>query len=377
MKIGIYGRVFLKPGSGIVRYSFELTQSLIKYGKGNDYVIYFKKGEVPKLDFKGKYSIREVDLPYFLWRTTLFTGTLDRDGIDVFHSMAYTVPLVPRWLRKTAIVSTFHGLHSEYFWHSLKENLYSVLNYRTAALFADRIIAVSGTLKKEIHEKYKKPLDEIDVTYFGVNEELKPLNESQKNRIFQYLRKKYGILGKNYVIYVGGGMAKNKNFGTILRAWSILKKKYQFTAPLIVTRVDMENVSDLLKELNLEESKDIIGLKWIDGKDLKYLYSCAILDVYPSTYEGLGFPIIEAMKSGTPVITSNVSAMPEAAGRAALLVRNPTDPAEWAEKIYKLFYDTKTRKRLISKGLVRAKRFTWKRVSDDVINSYKKSTRMK
>lgn len=373
MKIGIYGRVFLKPGSGIVRYSFELTESMIKYGKGNDYVIYFKKGEVPKLDFRGKYSIREVNLPYFLWRTALFTEILDKDGIDVFHSMAYTIPLVPRSLRKVAIVSTFHGLHSEYFWHSFKENIYSILNYRTASFFADRIIAVSETLKKEIHEKYKKPLDKIDVTYFGVNEDLKPLNKKQKKRTLPYLRKKYKIRSENYVIYVGGGMAKNKNFETILKTWSILKIKYHFSMPLIVTRVEMKSVSNLLKTLDLEEGKDIIGLKWIDSKDLKSLYSCATLDVYPSTYEGLGFPIIEAMRSGTPVITSNISAMPEAAGGAAILVKNPEDADEWARKIYILSKNKKLQTKLISKGIKHAKKFTWKVVVQETIKSYRAS----
>ncbi len=373
MKIGIYGRVLLKPGSGIVRYSFELTESLLKYAPDNEYTIYFRKGAVPKLKFKGKYKVREVSLPYFLWRTPLFTRILDRDGIDVYHSTAYTLPLVPRAMRKVAMISTFHGLHSEYFWHSLKENVYSLLNYRTAALFADRIISVSDKLRHEIHEKYGKPLSRIDVTYFGLNKDLKPLSGRKRSEVLGHLREKYGIRGSHYVLYVGGGMAKNKNFPTIIKAWGILKRKYGFSLPLIVTRVEMDPVKNLMEEEGLRDGEDIIGLRWIEGGDLKYLYACALLSVYPSTYEGVGFPIVEAMACGTPVITSNVSAMPEASGGAGLLVNDPMNPEEWANRILALSRNEKLRSRLIRMGLKRARRFTWKRVVADTIDSYRKA----
>ncbi len=120
-------------------------------------------------------------------------------------------------------------------------------------------------------------------------------------------------------------MASNKNTDTMLRAWSILKHKYNSTMPLVLTRVDMVKLAPRLKELKLEEGKDVIGLTWVYGKDLQLLYGCALLSVYPSIYEGLGFPIIEAMACGTPVITSRASALPEAAGGAALLVDKPAD----------------------------------------------------
>ena len=373
MKIGIYGRIFLKPGSGIVKYSFELTKHLLRNDKKNEYVIYVNKDHVPKLDFKGNYTVRKVNLPYPLWRTKLFTDLLDRDKIDVYHSMAYTLPLVPKSQRKVALVSTFHGLHSEYFNFSLKETAYWLLNYRTAARFADRIISVSDTQRHEIHEKYGFPLNRIDVTYFGVEKGLHPLNVKDRHTGPAYVRKRYKLGSSDYVIYVGGGMALNKNIDTILKAWSILKHKYGSTIQLVLTRVDMGKLAPRLKELDLEDGRDVIGLTWVYGKDLQLLYGCAILSVYPSIYEGLGFPIIEAMACGTPVITSKASALPEAAGGAALLVDKPADPEEWAEKIHGLSQNKRKRDLLRKKGLIRAKEFTWESVVKQTINSYNKA----
>ncbi len=375
MKIGIYGRIFLKPGSGIVKYSFELTRHLLKNDKKNEYVIYVNKNEVPKLDFKGNYTIRKVNLPYPLWRTKLFTDILDKDGIEVYHSMAYTLPLVPRSLRKVALVSTFHGLHSEYFNFSLKETAYWLLNYRTSARFADRIISVSDTQRHEIHEKYGFPLNRIDVTYFGVEEGLHPLNAKDRSTGPAYVRKRYNLGPSEYVIYVGGGMASNKNTDTMLKAWSILKHKYGSTMPLVLTRVDMTKLASLLKELKLEDGKDVIGLKWVYGKDLQLLYGCALLSVYPSIYEGLGFPIIEAMACGTPVVTSRASALPEAAGGAAVLVAKPTDAKEWAAKVYELSQNKRKRDTLRKKGFVRARGFTWEGVVKQTLKSYKKAAK--
>ena len=125
--------------------------------------------------------------------------------------------------------------------------------------------------------------------------------------------------------------------------------------------------------MGLRDGEDIIGLRWIEGGDLKYLYACALLSVYPSTYEGVGFPIVEAMACGTPVITSNVSAMPEASGGAGLLVNDPMNPEEWANRILALSRNEKLRSRLIRMGLKRARRFTWKRVVADTIDSYRKA----
>ena len=370
MRIGIYGKLLVKPGSGIVRYATELTESLVNNDKTNEYVIYLHRKDVKKLKLKGKYEIREVGLPYILWRTPLFTKILDEDNINVFHSQGYNLPLVPRSVRKVRFVSTFHGLLP--FWHSFRENIYSGLNFRFAAMFADRIISVSDTVRHEIHDTYGKPLADIDVTYFGLNENLKPLSKKEINTAKKQLLK-YGLKYQGYVAYIGGAMRPNKNLDTILSAWSLLKKRYGWKIPLLITRVDMAALKKKLDALDLKEGIDIIGSKWIEEKDIRYLYAGALIAIYPSVYDGLGFPIIEAMACGAPVITSNIAAMPEAAGGAGLLVDRPKDPEEWVNKIIQLSKDKKLRSKLIQLGLEHAKDFTWKKVAKETVDTYRKA----
>ena len=141
--------------------------------------------------------------------------------------------------------------------------------------------------------------------------DMKPLTSAQKAKAMRYLRGKYKVGPNGFVLYVGGNL-KNKNVITVLRAWKLLKEKYNFKMPIIIARVSYDDISDQLAELGLSKG-DVIAIPWI-GADLHLFYSCATISIYPSLFEGLGFPIIESMACGTPVITSNISALPEAAG---------------------------------------------------------------
>ncbi len=127
-----------------------------------------------------------------------------------------------------------------------------------------------------------------------------------------------------------------------------------------------------LKQIGLTRGKDIIDIDWV-GNDMALLYSYAKFSIYPSLYEGLGFPIVESMACGTPVITSDTSAMPEAAGGAALLVKNPKDPTEWAKKIILLNQDNELLISLSKKGIERAKAFAWPKIIKYVVRSLKRA----
>jgi len=372
MRIGLYGRVLLKPGSGIVRYSYDLIENLLKYDKKDKFILYVQKNHLPYREFDSRLEIHEVNLPYFMWRTPLFTRILDKDDLDIYHSSAYTLPLVSKKFRSFSTVSTFHGLHPEIFWQSFKDNIYCSLDYRSAAIFADRIQAVSNTLKEEIHKIYKQPLDKIDVVYFGLSKEFKPIsskNASKEKAIYE----RYGIRKGKYILCVSG-TTKNKNTETILKAWSILKFKHKFKLPLVLLRADLNKKLTLIKSLGLLPGKDVIAIDWVD--DMRYLYGLSNFTIYPSIYEGLGFPIIEAMACGAPVITSNASAMPEAAGNAALLVNNPTDPTEWSDAILSLYSNPELKEELVKKGFERAKEFSWDKIIKKVLNSYRKLSSM-
>ncbi len=367
MRIGLYGRVLLKPGSGIVNYSYELIENLLKYDNKNEYILYVMKNRLPRKKFDERLEIRQTNLPYFMWRTMLFTKQVEKDDIDVYHSTAYSLPLVPKRLRGFSVVSTFHGLHPKIFWQSFKDNVYLGLDYRSASIFADRIMAVSNALKQEIFKIYKKPLDKIDVVYFGLSEQFKPQSIYGKKQ--ELIFKRYHIQMQQFILSVSG-KTKNKNVNTILQSWSILKHRYKFNIPLVILRATIDD--QMLTRLGLIRGKDVIPIDWVD--DMPLLYSSAAFSVYHSTYEGVGFPIIESMACGSPVITSNVPPMAEAAGGNAILVNNPKDPEEWASKIIELYEDENLQNKLRKKGLKWAKNFTWDKIIKRVIGSYKRAS---
>ncbi|MCC6018814.1 MAG: glycosyltransferase family 4 protein [Candidatus Verstraetearchaeota archaeon] len=373
MLIGIDGRILAGKGDGIRRYATSLVKHILKIDRENEYIIYLSKD----CHLSEKYiehdncQLKVIDVPSILWKTPLFTRVLDRDAVEIFHSLAYVLPLAPKAMRKTLLVATFHGLHSEYFLTSYYETIYWILTYRSSAKIADAIFSVSQSLKEEICKKYDISSDKIYVTYSGVAENFKPLKGDEKAIYCKHIIQKYGIPTENYVLYPGGGLSPNKNLITVIKAWKVLKKKDFRNIPLVITRVNTNSISSILKSLDLVGGKDVIGIRWVDEKDLTPLYSCALVSVYPSVYEGFGSPVVEAMACGTPVITSNISAMPEIAGDAALLVNNPYDPYEWAEKIITLLDNEDLREELIKRGLTRAKNFTFDKIAKRTIDAYK------
>jgi glycosyltransferase involved in cell wall biosynthesis len=290
--------------------------------------------------------------------------------------MHLIVPYVPSWMRRVAVVQTCHGINPNEYWSSLKDELYWRPTLSLGAKFSDRIICMSDDCRQVMRKRYGFPLERMDVGYLGLNKSLKRMNKKERENAKRYLQKKYNLPDKNFILYVGGTL-KNKNLNTAFNTWFILRSKYNFNLPLIITRIDNKDIpymTALGNGCTIRPGKDIIGISWIEKEeDLNLFYNCATFTIYPSLFEGLGYPICESMKCGTPVITSNISAMPEAAGGAALLVNNPKNPKEWANAIWNLYNNKRLQKKLVRLGLKRAKRFTWSKIADSAIESYKKA----
>lgn len=379
MKIGIDGRIFSKPGSGIVRYSFELVQYLIKKHPEHTYIIYvYKNGDYKsKIKFKGSYVISTVNLNPLLWRTKVFTDFLDKEKLDIFYITHPEVPYVSSSQRNVRIISTCHGVIPNNLWPSLKERLWCQPLLYAMAKYSDHIICVSEDTRKAIHNTYKRDLDTMSVGYFGLSPLMKPLSKQAKIKALRYLAKKYGIPNKEFIFQVGGEQPY-KNVLTILKTSKLLNEKHNLTIPLVIARVSSNTVLDceLLKHriemLGLDKA-DIIPIQWIDFEDIPLLYACAKINIYPSLFEGVGFPIAEAFACASPVITTNISAMPECAGGAALLIQKPLDEYEWANKIYELYNNKQLQKKLIKLGLERAKDFTWSKTGTAVLRSFNKT----
>jgi glycosyltransferase involved in cell wall biosynthesis len=227
---------------------------------------------------------------------------------------------------------------------------------------AGHIITISESTKKDLMGSLDIPEEKITVTYPGLSAVFDTICSDER---LEVVLKKYD-LERGYV-YHGGGFEVRKNAEKLLRAYKQLTINSQqgITLPLLVISGKIHakgnplatDVEGLVSELGLKDRVRVLG--FIPEEDLLALYRGAAVFVYPSLYEGLGLPPIEAMSQGTPCIVSNTSSLPEACGDAALYV-DPTDTAELAEKMSLLLSDLNLHEELRQKGFEQVKKFSWR-----------------
>jgi glycosyltransferase involved in cell wall biosynthesis len=178
-------------------------------------------------------------------------------------------------------------------------------------------------------------------------------------------------------ILAPGGLSRNKNTGTLLKAFARLKAS-GMPHLLVLTGggegKDVRGVRSEIQKLRLE--RDAILTGYVPASDMPALYNACCLVAYPTLYEGFGLPVLEAMACGAPVITSNVSSLPELAGDAALLI-DPRSPEELFEAMSRVIRECDVRETLLQRGLDRVHRFSWRATAEQTVQVYRESIGMK
>lgn len=222
---------------------------------------------------------------------------------------------------------------------------------------AKRIATVSEFSKEDIVKQYGISPSKIDVVYNGVSERFKPLTEVEK-----LSERTKWTAGKSYFIYVGA-IHPRKNIERMLSAYDQFREKH--AEPLCMVLVGNKKWWTPAMQQALDRMKfkdEVVFTGRVSDEDLNGLMGAAVANVYVSTFEGFGIPIIEAFQSGVPVITSNVTSMPEIASNAALVV-DPFATDEISAAMHRIANSSELRVELISKGKERASVFTWERSS--------------
>lgn len=223
---------------------------------------------------------------------------------------------------------------------------------------ATRIATVSEFSKNDISQLYGINKDKIDVVYNGVSERFKPLTDTNKGLV----RTKWSD-GKPYFIYVGA-IHQRKNIERMFEAYDQFRLQNSAPHQFILVGNKKWWTSSMQAALGKMQFKnEVIFTGRVSDEDLNSLMGAALANVYVSSFEGFGVPIIEAFQAQIPVITSNVTSMPEVAGDAAILV-NPSDSREISSAMLRLSGDGSFRNGLIEKGVKRADYFTWERSSE-------------
>ena len=241
---------------------------------------------------------------------------------------------------------------------------------KTAARLNDIITTVSNFSKRDIAKKVGISQDKIRVVPNGIRHPYKP-NPELRNQLID----KYGL--KDGFILNVGGIHERKNIIRLIHAFAKLLKEENYNGKLVITgkvsgapyQEKMKKLCD--KAIEKENIKDrVIFTGFISDEELDNLFSMADLFVYPSLYEGFGIPVLEAMNVGTPVVTSNSTALTEVADNAALLI-DPEDINDIYLGIKKLLKDKNLRKEFVSKGKVRASEFSWEKTAELYLSLYK------
>lgn len=231
---------------------------------------------------------------------------------------------------------------------------------------ADRILTVSEFGKTDILEHFEVDPTKIQVAPNALRGQFKPINEDEKQATkFAYAD------GQDYFFYLGA-VHPRKNVHRLILAFDEFKKRTQAPVRLLIAGRLAWQTGEIKEAYDAVDSRqDIEFLGYVPDEELKKILAAALALTYVSLFEGFGLPILEAMHCKVPVLTSNRSAMPEVAGKAALLV-NPLDVEEIAKGLQVLYEDEQLRAQLVKQGVQERKRFTWEQAATLVYENINK-----
>jgi glycosyltransferase involved in cell wall biosynthesis len=379
LRIGIDARVLLRKSGGLHRYLNNLLTNLVEIDKENEYSLYVDRlhSEIDFLNKEGKIrevlvkTLRLYDAHEFnsvFWNNLLLPSALIREKIDIFHSPIFILPL----LMTPNSVVTIHDISFDLFPnysspYSIAENNYLKIVVRLSARKARRIIVPTKSVKNDIIQTYKEPPGKIEVTYLAADDIFSPINKEMAK---EEVRRKFFI--NDFILFVGL-IQPRRNIVRLIKAFYFLKKYKKFKHKLVlIGSIADRNVPNLIEELNL--SKYVYHLNYISNNDLLFFYNAADLLIYPSLYEGFALPLVEAMACGTPVITSNVSCMPEVVGNAGMTINTySVDEIAWA--IDHVVNNEELKKNMEKEGIKRSKIFSWRRLAEETLAVYQETYR--
>jgi glycosyltransferase involved in cell wall biosynthesis len=297
-------------------------------------------------------GVTVVDVPIYTAMEQVLVPRAARQ-CDLLHVPHFNIPLFYRRPLVVSIMDVIH-LRSTKYRNSLSSFLYAWPMLSAAARLADHIITVSDYSKKQIMETLGVPASKISVIHCGVGAQF------HKDVAPEGSRPAAEILGiqKPYLLYVGN-LKPHKNVVTLLRAFACLRNGGKIPHSLLIVGDDARWRSSVIEECERLRIRDSVVIKpFVSAEMLPKTYAGADLLVMPSTIEGFGLPVLEAMACGTPVLTSNAASLPEVAGDAALYF-DPASHEELAAQILRVLQSSDLRASLRGLGLQRVKEFSW------------------
>ncbi|HQO90024.1 MAG: glycosyltransferase family 4 protein [Chitinophagales bacterium] len=365
MIIGFDGKRLYDNKTGLGNYSRTLMHRLLNFYPENEYKIfvhqkYFEDSPYKYTDFVERTVISEA-FSADLWRFRGVEDDIIRQGVQVYHGLSNEVPELPATVKKVVTIHDviFHKLPKTFPF--IDRQMYA---YKTkkACHIADAIIAVSEQTKQDLIELTKTPEEKIHVVYPTWNKEYEhECNYVLKEEYFN----RYG-LPRDFVLFVGA-VSKRKNFLRLLEAMALPENKDKNLVAVSNGGDEYDEAERLIYEKGLEGN--VFFLKDLPWYELPIIYHMSQGLVYPSIYEGFGLPILEALRCGKPVITSNVSSMPEVGGDACIFI-DPANVEEISAAINFIYYNLELAAEIREKAMHQVQKFAPEKMTAQMMQVY-------
>jgi glycosyltransferase involved in cell wall biosynthesis len=373
LRIGIDARAISYPKTGDRSYTLGLIDGLARLSEigetAHEFVLFLDREPPPELpcirngELVPGWDIQTLSAAHpRLWTLTSLPRAARRLGVDVLH-VQYNGPRV----RDPALVTTVHDVSFRLFpeWFSLKDRLVLDLGLRSTLSVAQRVFAVSECAREDIAEVYGIDEQQISVTYNA----LPPGFETPASGDVESVLERHGVT-RPYVVFVGVQQPR-KNLPRAIRAFSAAKAERGLSHRLVLVGKRGWQASETERAIE-DAGGHVQSVGYVPDADLPALYAGADLLLFPSLYEGFGIPVLEAFACGTPVVTSDVSALPEVAGGAAVLI-DPRDEDAIADGVLRVVGDAALGEELVRRGRARVRQFDWLETARRTVRGYERA----
>ncbi len=341
--------------SGLGNYSRNIITLMSRYYPSDEYYLYTPGIRENTGQFLPSGAILRTPETFLskkfgsVWRSVCLAKSLQKDRIDIYHGLSNELPLKIKGTGVRSVV-TIHDLIFIRFpelYNRIDRNIYRrKVNY--AVRTADRTIAISEQTKRDIIEFTNIKPEKISVIYQSVDP---AFGKKSDSRHLSSIRDRYN-LPADFMLYVGT-IEKRKNLLNVVRAMV----EGRVDLPLVVIGRETEYASEVHAYIRKHDVRNVLFLKNVPSDDLPSIYQLAILFVYPSSYEGFGIPVLEAITSGIPVIAGKGSCLEETGGPDSVYV-DPLDIGELSVQIKRLAGDEHLRRTMVEKGKRFAEQFS-------------------
>ena len=367
LRIGLDGDVLGRRRTGDESYLTSLMRGLHGIDEDNEYVVYVRDAEAvasmfPELPRFGFESVR----PQSIWfRYALgLPWLLRRRPVDLLHVQYFIPPMTP-----CPTVLTVHDLsfvvHPEFF--SLRDRVLLQRLVPKSMRRADRIITDMEITKQDMVRIYGVDPERIEVIPLAADLRYRPMDREVCR---ESVAKSFGVDGP-FVLYVGTFQPR-KNVEPLIRGYTQMREQGDLQHKLVLVGKPKHKYESVFEAIETSPFRDdIILTGFVEDDDLPVFYNAADVFVFPTLFEGFGLPVVEAMACGTPVITTNVSCLPDVSGGAAMLV-DPNDPEAFATAMTSVLSDETVAQQMAERGLAHSAGYSWERTARETVAVYRK-----